>query len=190
MKKFLLTSLLAVATSLAAFGEPKTTIMYYDADMETKFSGGFRNRNYAWPVLRIGVAHNKDRHFAMIRIQVGKNTRRSEIMRQLVDCACIAFKLDRKLQQADLDAVLADDTSTSKAEPLFAVSLKRSDMTSYRPEITPESWLKTLAGYHSSPQLLPDRDPVQVATDSIFGFFSDSLLRLPIYKPKTNSSGR
>ena len=162
--------------------------MYYDADMETKFSGAFRSRQYPWPVLRIGVAHNKDRHFAMVRIQVSPKARRSEVMRQLVDAAVIAFRLDPKLQQADLDAVVSDDTSTAKAEPLYAVSLKRQQVATFRPSVTPESWLKQLNGLDNTSPLLPDRDPIQVTTDSIIGFYNDSLLRLPIYKSKPTPS--
>ena len=114
--------------------------------------------------------------------------------RELLDCGRIAFAMDPNLEHADLDAVLADDTSKSKAEPLFALSLNRTQMASYRPTMVPEVWMKEQGVLTIKPTLKPDRDPAQLVCDQLLAIFGHAGQRIPLQqkggavtpnKPKT-----
>lgn len=171
---------LTLATAAWAKPEPKTAIMYYTPNVETKLSVAYKHRNYEWPVLRIGVANNGKRHFAMIRIQIKPDASKAGVARELVDCGRIAFAMDPNLEHADLDAVLADDTSKTKAEPLFALSLNRTQMASYRPTMVPEVWMKEQGVLTIKPTLKPDRDPAQLVCDQLLAIFGHAGQRIPL----------
>jgi hypothetical protein len=176
------TSLTVLLLGVAAWAkpEPKTTIMYYTPVLETKLSVAFKHRQYEWPVLRIGVASNGKRHFGMIRLHIKKDATRAGVARELVDCGRIAFAMDPHLEHADLDAVLADDTSKTKAEPMFALSLSRAQMAKYRATLVPEIWLKEQGVLTIKPSLKPDRDPAQIVCDQLLAIFTQASQRLPL----------
>ena len=182
--------------------EQKTQVMYFTTKLEVQLSKLYKEARMAFPVMRLGIMESikpappnrlpllleKDRprppvgkRFAFIRILVHEGAGRSAVAREVLDCARIAFKLVPYLEQADIDAVLHDDTSKSKAEPWFAVSLKASDLEGYSLKSVPEQWLtKKLQALTISPKLKPDRDPVQVTCDTFYSFYNDAYLRVPI----------
>ncbi len=182
MRQYWRTSLVMLMLGLAAGAkpEPKTTIMYYSPEVETKLSVAYKHRQYEWPVLRIGVAASGQRHFGMVRLLIKKDATRAGVARELVDCGRIAFSMDRHLEHVDLDAVLADDTSKTKAEPMFALSLSRVQMAKYRSTMVPEVWMKEQGALTIKPSLKSDRDPAQIVCDQVLAIFSQASQRLPL----------
>ena len=102
----------------------------------------------------------------------------------------MAFRLVPGLVQVDIDATLHDDTSRTKAAPLFAVSLSAEIWKRYKPDSLPEAWLVNQGALTLSPKLKPDRDPVQVTSDAFWNFYHDAYTRIPITRAKPNDKTR
>ena len=172
---------LLLMTSQALAADPgRTRIMYFNPSLELNLAKRFHERRMPWPVLRIGIVDSGKHRFALIRIRIKKGAGRSEVAREVVECGRLAFKLVPSLEQADIDAVLEDDTRNTKAAPLFAVSLRSQHWATYNRKWIPEKWLTSLGALTISPQLEPDRDPCQVATDTLWDFYHDAYNRVPI----------
>ena len=189
--------------------ETKTQVMYFSTDMEVQLSKEYKERRMPFPVMRLGIIDSvkapppspapvdksPKKRFAFIRIQVREGAGRSQVARQVVECARLAFLRIPGLEQADIDAVLSDDTAKTKADPWFAVSLKAEDFKTYSPKLVPEKWLmKTISALTISPKLKADRDPAQVTCDTFYNFYNEAYLRVPINRPpgakaKTRKTG-
>lgn len=190
MRKSLLFCAVAALTGYAHSEPGKTQIMYFNAPLEIKLSKEFRERRMPWPVMRVGVADSGKHRFGFIRIKVREGAGHSEVAREIVDCAAMAFRLVPGLVQVDIDATLHDDTSRTKAAPLFAVSISGDTWKKHRADSLPEAWLVNQGALTLSPKLKPDRDPIQVTSDTFWDFYHDAYTRIPITRAKPDGKTR
>lgn len=134
--------LLAILVAKVAAEPPPTHLMYLTPDVELKLAVALKREYYPWPIMRIGVAQFDRREFGHIRFWVTRGAGRAHVLRQSRQAALLAFRLRPNMTVLDIDAAPEDDTSTVKAKPWFAATLRRQQALSTSLSLPPQAWFE------------------------------------------------